>query len=191
MTRPNNVTTNYTYDNESHLLAVSDQVSGSTIDGASYTLDNAGNRTVKTDKLTNVTSTYAYDPIYQLKSAMQATNTSEAYTYDSVGNRLTNLDNSPWTHSTSNELTARPGVTYTYDGNGNATTKTDSTGSTQYTWDFENRLTSVTLPGTGGAVSFKYDPFGRQIYKSSSSATSVYESCPRLHVIYNWSKILF
>jgi RHS repeat-associated protein len=32
----------------------------------------------------------------------------------------------------------------------------------------------VTLPGSGGTVNFKYDPFGRRIYKSSSSATSVY-----------------
>jgi RHS repeat-associated protein len=32
----------------------------------------------------------------------------------------------------------------------------------------------VTLPGSGGTVSFKYDPFGRRIYKSSSSGSSVY-----------------
>jgi hypothetical protein len=32
----------------------------------------------------------------------------------------------------------------------------------------------VTLPNSGGTVNFKYDPFGRRIYKSSSSATSVY-----------------
>jgi RHS repeat-associated protein len=60
------------------------------------------------------------------------------------------------------------------DNNGNTLTKTDSTGTTNYTWDFENRLTSVTLPGTGGTVSFRYDPFGRRIYKSSSSGTSVF-----------------
>lgn len=41
-------------------------------------------------------------------------------------------------------------------------------------WDFENRLSSVTLPGSGGTVSFKYDPFGRRIYKSSSSGTSIF-----------------
>lgn len=35
-------------------------------------------------------------------------------------------------------------------------------------------MTSVTLPGTGGTVSFKYDTFGRRIYKSSSSGTSIY-----------------
>ncbi len=43
-----------------------------------------------------------------------------------------------------------------------------------YAWDYENRLTSVTLPGSGGTVTFKYDPFGRRIYKSTSSATSVF-----------------
>jgi len=32
----------------------------------------------------------------------------------------------------------------------------------------------VTLPGTGGTVSFKYDPFGRRIYKSSTSGTSIF-----------------
>lgn len=46
--------------------------------------------------------------------------------------------------------------------------------TTTYAWDFENRLTSVTLPGSGGTVSFKYDPFGRRIYKSSLSGTSVF-----------------
>src|SRR5437016_12614698 len=35
-------------------------------------------------------------------------------------------------------------------------------------------MTSVTLPGSGGTVSFKYDPFGRRIYKSSSSGTSIF-----------------
>ncbi len=61
-----------------------------------------------------------------------------------------------------------------FDNNGNTLTKTDSTGTTNYTWDFENRLTSVTLPGNGGTVSFKYDPFGRRIEKTTSSTTSIY-----------------
>lgn len=32
----------------------------------------------------------------------------------------------------------------------------------------------MTLPGTGGTITFKYDPFGRRIYKSSNSGTSIY-----------------
>jgi RHS repeat-associated protein len=74
----------------------------------------------------------------------------------------------------SNELTATSNATYGYDPNGNAISKNDSSGGTTYAWDFENRMTSVTLPGTGGTVTFKYDPFGRRIYKSSGSGSSIY-----------------
>ena len=62
----------------------------------------------------------------------------------------------------------------TFNSNGNTLTSVTGSNTTTYAWDFENRLNSVTLPGTGGTVSFKYDPFGRRIYKSSSSATSVF-----------------
>jgi RHS repeat-associated protein len=173
MTRPNGVNTNYTYDNLSHLLSVLHQNGGVTIDGASYTVDNAGNRTAKTDQLANVTSNYGYDAIYELLSTMQGANTTESYTYDPVGNRLTSLGAS-YTNNTSNELTAKTGVTYTYDNNGNTLTSVTGSNTTSYAWDYENRLTGVTLPGSGGTVSFKYDPFGRRIYKSSSTAISIF-----------------
>jgi len=60
------------------------------------------------------------------------------------------------------------------DANGNRLTMVTGSNTTTYTWDYENRSTSVTLPGSGGTVSFKYDPFGRRIYKSSSTATSIF-----------------
>jgi RHS repeat-associated protein len=50
----------------------------------------------------------------------------------------------------------------------------DSSGTTTYAWDYENRLTSATLPGGAGVVTFKYDPFGRRIQKSSASGTTNY-----------------
>ena len=61
-----------------------------------------------------------------------------------------------------------------YDSNGNTTSKSDFSGTTTYSWDFDNRLTSVTLPGQFGTVSFRYDRIRRRIYKSSSSGTSIY-----------------
>jgi len=60
----------------------------------------------------------------------------------------------------------RKGKTNQQDSNPRLVCKTSIRG-------FENRLTSVTLPGSGGTVTFKYDPFGRRIYKSSSSGTSI------------------
>jgi uncharacterized protein RhaS with RHS repeats len=40
--------------------------------------------------------------------------------------------------------------------------------------DYENLLTSVTLPGSGDTVSFKYDPMGRRIQKSGANTTPTY-----------------
>ena len=174
LTRPNTVNTAYSYDNLSRLLSVTHAKGSTTLDGATYTLDNAGNRTAKSDLYANVTTNYGYDVIYELLSATQGTTTTESYTYDAVGNRLSNLSGSGWSYNTSNELTSRPSYTYTYDYNGNTQTMVNSSGTTTYAWDYDNRLTSVTLPGSGGSASYRYDPFGRRIYKSSSSGTSIY-----------------
>jgi RHS repeat-associated protein len=133
----------------------------------------AGNRTSKTVLPVNLTSNFSYDPNYQLTQVMQGTKRTEGYTYDAVGNRLYQ-PGVPYTYNNSNEMLTREGVPYTYDANGSTLTKTNGSGTTSYAWDFENRLTSVTLPGTGGAVTFKYDPFGRRIYKGSPSGPTVY-----------------
>lgn len=128
-------------------------------------MDPAGNRTAKTDYLAGATSNYTYDKIYELTQVMQGTNTTESYSYDPVGNRLSSLGVASYSYNNSNELTSSTNDSYTYDANGNTTSKTNSSGTTSYAWDFENRLTSVTLPGQGGTVSFRYDPFGRRIQK--------------------------
>ena len=162
MTRPNGIATNYSYDKLSHLLSVLHQAGTSTIDGDAYTLDAAGNRTAKTDYLAGVTSNYTYDKIYELTQVMQGTNTTESYSYDPVGNRLSSLGVASYNYNTSNELTSSSSGSYTYDANGN--TLTDASGKS-YAWDFENRLKQVTLPNSGGTVTFLYDPFGRRIQK--------------------------
>ncbi len=77
-----------------------------------------------------------------------------------------------YNYNSSNELTSTPAVSYTYDKNGNMLTKALSGGTTQYAWDFENRLSSVVLPGTGGTVAFKYDPFGRRIQKAFTQGST-------------------
>jgi RHS repeat-associated protein len=165
ITRPNGVTSSYSYDSLSRLLSVLHQLSGSTIDGATYIVDAAGNRTSKTDEYASVTSSYTYDALYELKQVTQSSSTTESYSYDAVGNRTASQGASSYTNNSSNELIATSNASFTYDYNGNTTSKVDSTGTTSYRWDYENRLISVTLPGSGGTDSFKYDQSGRRVQK--------------------------
>jgi RHS repeat-associated protein len=174
MTRPNSLKSVYAYDTLSRLQSVLHQSGSTTLDGAAYTVDNAGNRTSKTDELASVTSNYTYDPIYELTQVTQSTSTTESYSYDAVGNRTASLGVSSYTNNSSNELTSTSSTSYTYDNNGNTLTKVVGSNTTSYAWDFENRMTSVTLPGSGGTVSFAYDPFGRRIKKVTSSTTSIF-----------------
>jgi RHS repeat-associated protein len=167
LARPNGTNTNYSYDSVSNLLSVLHQAGSTTLDGSSYGYDNAGNATSNTNHLSSTTSNYGYDTLYQLLSA---SGTGESYTYDSVGNRLSSANVSSCSYNPSNQLISSSLGSYTYDANGN--TLTDPTGK-NYTWDFENRLTQVVVPGTG-TVMFKYDPFARRISKNSPTFNGVF-----------------
>lgn len=106
--------------------------------------------------------------------ATQNSSKVESYSYDEVGNRLSSIDVSPYVYNDSNELTSTPDAEYSYDDNGNLLSESTGSGTTSYVWDPEDRLTSITLPGSGGTVSFQYDPFGRRIYKSSPLGATIF-----------------
>jgi RHS repeat-associated protein len=167
---PNGVTTNCSYDSLSHLLSVLHQAGVNTLDGASYTYDPAGNRTAKTNHLNGITSNYAYDALYELTQVTQGAGTTESYSYDAVGNRLSSSGVPSYSYNSSNELTSNSLGGYAYDANGN--TLSDPSGK-QYTWDFENRLVSVTVPGSG-TTTFKYDFLDRRSQKSGPLGTTNY-----------------
>ncbi len=88
--------------------------------------------------------------------------------YDQVGNRTSSHLSASYTTSGFNKLTATATATYTYDANGNMTSKVDATGTTQYIWDYENRLKQVIKP-SGDSVSYKYDGLGRRVERTLSS----------------------
>jgi RHS repeat-associated protein len=164
------VNTSYSYDSVSHLLSVLHQAGTNVLDGASYTYDPAGNRTSKTNYLNGTTSNYTYDPLYELKQVTQGGSTTESYSYDAVGNRLSSVDVPLYNYNSSNELNSNSLGSYTYDANGNSLT--DSSGKS-YSWDFENRLTQGVNPGVG-TTTFRYDPFGRRVQKSGPLGTTNY-----------------
>jgi RHS repeat-associated protein len=172
LTRPNGVNTSYSYDSVSHLLSVLHQTGATTLDGAGYTYDAAGNRTSKTNYLNGVTESYTYDPLYELTQVTQGASTTESYGYDAVGNRLSSLGMPSYQYNASNELTSTSAGSYSYDANGS--TLTDAQGRS-YTWDFENRMVQAVVPGqNGGTTIFKYDPFGRRIQKAGPLGTTNY-----------------
>ncbi len=178
LTRPNGVITTYAYNNHSNLTSVLHQHGATVLDGFGYTPGSVGNRTARVNFATGDTDAFSYDPLHQLTEVVRTvsgtSNTTETYSYDQVGNRTSSHNAASYALNSSNQLTSSSsGVSYTYDENGNTLSKTIGTNVTQYQWDFENRLTQVTLPDSS-SVTFKYDPFGRRIHKSSSAGATNY-----------------
>ena len=174
LTRPNSVTTNYIYDEHSHLLNIEHAKRRTTLDGVSYALDLAGYRISKTAMPSGTTTDYSYDLINQLTEVSQGAPTIENYTYDATGNRLSSIGLNPYSYNSSNQLMSTPKANYQYDNNGNLLTTTSASELKNFTWGAENRLLNATLSSSGESVQFKYDPFGRRIYKSSTLGTTIF-----------------
>jgi RHS repeat-associated protein len=125
---------------------------------------------------------YQYDSLYRLTNATNPTLSNEAYSYDAVGNRLTDkltdgvFSTNTWTYDQDNKLTqgysrnAAP-ITYTWDENGSLTRKTsndlgDGTNNQQFGYDAANRLTEVRDANGNPIARYAYDPYGRRIRKT-------------------------
>jgi YD repeat-containing protein len=67
MTRPNGLKSVYAYDNLSRLLSVLHQSGSTTLDGAAYAVDNAGNRTSRTPQPSGTASNYAFSSLSRSK----------------------------------------------------------------------------------------------------------------------------
>ncbi len=152
------------YDNAGRLINVSHfKGDGTPIYTQQNPIDNVGNILTKTTDLG--TTTYSYNQTYQLISADHPVQTDEAFTYDPVGNRLTSAAHNDWTYNNRNELISYDGVTYSYDANGNTISKIDGSGTTNYTYNYENRLVRADFPD-GTYAEYVYDVKGRRIEKS-------------------------
>lgn len=122
--------------------------------------------------------TWVYDDCYHLTREQRsgANSYDVTYTYDSVGNRLTELQNAITTthaYDTANQLVTRKDntgtFTYTYDSDGNRTVEQQPAGSrTTYLWDVANRATNVQL-ASGAISTFIYNAEGKRIQKEDST----------------------
>jgi RHS repeat-associated protein len=105
MSYPNGVTTSYVYDTLNRLLNLqANHVPTSTpITSFTYTYDAAGNRTRK--QQLDYTEDYRYDGLYRLTQAERTGGLAgiQTWSYDAVGNRLTNQKDGVVTTSSYNE----------------------------------------------------------------------------------------
>ncbi len=128
------------------------------------------------DRMDNITGkateqgsyAYTYDDLYRLANVNKDSQSTETYTYDPVGNRLTSTTASNWTYNGNNELQSYDGTAYTYDANGNTTSKTQGGTTTNYVYDIDNRLIEVKDGSNNTIATYTYDPFGRRIKKIAS-----------------------
>ena len=148
---PNGVDTAYSHDGAGRLQSVVNTDPGqATISSFEYTLGAAGNRTEMED-LDGINS-YEYDPLYRLTEVTYPNQTTDTYTYDTIGNRLTkNTDD--YTYNAADQLTDLEGVSFDYDDNGNQTSR----GSDTFAYDHENRLTESVINSTTSSSVYNGD----------------------------------
>jgi RHS repeat-associated protein len=165
-TLPNGVVTAYNYDGLDRLTRLKDAKGASVIADNNYTYNDAGNITQNVDQ--SGTHAYGYDAIDRLTSASYPATGNESYAYDPVGNRTSSQRSASYGYQPFNRLTNTDTAGYLYDNNGNMISKSDGAGTTQFQWDFENRLTQVVTP-SAGSVTYKYDALGRRIQSTPST----------------------
>jgi RHS repeat-associated protein len=168
---PNGVLSSYLYDGMDRLTRLLDAKSVATVADHQYQY-NTASQIAQIAGPTN-THSYSYDSLDRLSSTSYTNplQTNESYAYDSVGNRTSSHLSATYGYQPFNRMTSTSSATFTYDQNGNLLSKTNSSGTTQYLWDFENRLRQVTLPN-GNTVSYKYDALGRRAQRAPSAGAS-------------------
>ena len=168
-TLPNGIVTTYSYDALNRITRLRDAKGRKTIADNNYQYNNASVITQNIDA--GGTHAYGYDAIDRLVSATYPGTQSETYAYDAVGNRSSSHQSASYSYQPFNRMVSTSTATYLYDNNGNMISKSDVSGSTQFAWDFENRLVQVVTPA-GGSVTYKYDALGRRIQRMPSGGVS-------------------
>jgi RHS repeat-associated protein len=115
--------------------------------------------------------TYTYDPLNRLTAADYSDGTYYHYTYDAVGNRLsetTQDGTTTYVYDAANRLVSVNGVPNVWDNNGNLL----SDGANTYSYDSANRLISVTNATTSS--NYSYNGLGDRLQQTVDGETTTY-----------------
>jgi len=119
----------------------------------------------------SVTIDYTYDPLYRLTTADYDTGEFFHYTYDAVGNRLTQETHegtNTYVFDIANRLIDVDGVAFTWDNNGNLIQDE----SRVYSYDHVNRLTGL-MQGDN-AYAFAYNGMGDRLQQTVNGVPTNY-----------------
>jgi RHS repeat-associated protein len=123
-------------------------------------------------------STYTYDSAGRVLTSTDGAGRTTTYTYDGDDRILTTL-------ASGGGLPGTTTVSYTYDANGNLKTLTDPHGTTVYSYDPANRLTSEQRPDDTTAT-YGYDKDSNLTALAdgvNDQQTFIYDPADRLHMV--------
>jgi RHS repeat-associated protein len=170
--------TRFDYDKLGRLIKVTDALQHVT----SYTYNEVGNMLTQVDA-NNRTTRFEYDRLGRRVKRTLPLGMSETFVYNAVGNvtSRTNFkgETTTYTYDSMNQLLRKtpaaalnqPEVVFTYHPTGNRASMTDATGTTTYTYDLRDRLTSKVTPN--GTLTYTYDAVGNLASMTSSNAGGV------------------
>ena len=178
----NGAKTSYEYDDNNRLKKLSNTSISGTVSVNNYFYDNVGNITSIKDENDNLIATFDYDPLYQLLSAdYEKQDHDRTYSYDNVGNRLTETRGNDtilsYQYNARNLLRSvqsnkNERRVYFYDDNGNRcamfTLNGSEKGHSLYNYDAKNRMISAE------GIFFKYDVNDYRIRKVKPDNTIHY-----------------
>jgi RHS repeat-associated protein len=184
---PNGVETDYSYDRRNRLTRIETRDdTGTVLLGLTYTHNDNGTRARISEDSGRVVD-YAYDALDRLieEAVTDAAvgNRTTSWSYDDVGNRLTETTNSvagtemvTYSYDANDRLQSETGpagtTTYDYDANGNLTQRTAPDGTVTYSWSDDDRL--VGANDGSQSVSYTYDVDGIRQSQSVDGVTTDY-----------------